>query len=115
MADGTNTEEFIIEDWQHGDIENVFVFGRFVEDLKTVDYEAIAMLNVSATQEVAQQLEVAQLEIKELKDENRILQSRLDKIERMLQDRAPETPQPKVTIQPRARTWLDGLLQWWRS
>ena len=71
----------------------MFVFGRFAEDLKTVDYEAIAMLNVSATQEVAQQLEVAQLEIKELKDENRILQSRLDKIERMLQDRAPETPQ----------------------
>jgi hypothetical protein len=34
------------------DADTVFVFGREVKDFRTVDYEAIAMLNVSATQEL---------------------------------------------------------------
>jgi len=34
----------------------VFVYGREVKDFRMVDYEAIAMLNVSATQEVARRL-----------------------------------------------------------
>ena len=37
--------------------DKVFVFGREVNDFRTVDYEAIAMLNVSATQELARKLE----------------------------------------------------------
>lgn len=36
--------------------EKVFVYGREVNDFRTVDYDAIAMLNVSATQELAKQL-----------------------------------------------------------
>ncbi len=36
--------------------EKIFVFGREVQDFRRVDYEAIAMLNVSATQELAKQL-----------------------------------------------------------
>lgn len=36
---------------------NVFVFGREVNDFRSVDYEAISMLNVSATQELAKQLQ----------------------------------------------------------
>jgi len=35
---------------------HVFVYGREVKDFRSVDYEAIAMLNVSATQELARQL-----------------------------------------------------------
>jgi len=35
----------------------VFVHGRQVSDFRTVDYDAIAMLNVSATQELAKRLE----------------------------------------------------------
>ncbi len=35
----------------------VFVYGREVEDFRTVDYEALAMLNVSATQELAKRLD----------------------------------------------------------
>jgi hypothetical protein len=42
--------------------ELVFVYGREVKDLRTVDYEAISMLNVSATQELARKLETAQAE-----------------------------------------------------
>lgn len=36
--------------------ENVFVYGREVDDFRTVDYEAISMLNVSATQELVKRL-----------------------------------------------------------
>ena len=36
--------------------DSVFVFGREVNDFRMVDYEAIAMLNVSATQELARQV-----------------------------------------------------------
>ena len=35
---------------------DVFVYGREVTDLRSVDYDAIAMLNVSATQELAKKL-----------------------------------------------------------
>lgn len=35
---------------------DVFVYGREVDDLRSVDYDAIAMLNVSATQELAKKL-----------------------------------------------------------
>jgi hypothetical protein len=36
--------------------EKAFVYGREVSDMRSVDYDAIAMLNVSATQELARQL-----------------------------------------------------------
>ena len=39
------------------DGEEVFVFGREVKDFRNVDYDAIAMLNVSATQELNRRLE----------------------------------------------------------
>jgi hypothetical protein len=40
--------------------ESVFVYGREVKDFRNVDYEAIAMLNVSATQELARRLKSQQ-------------------------------------------------------
>lgn len=57
--------------------EKVFVYGRYCPDLKGVDYEAIAMLNVSATQalakevtEQAQQLTAQEGSMKALAAEN---------------------------------------------
>jgi hypothetical protein len=44
------------------DDEQVFVYGREVKDFRSVDYDAIAMLNVSATQELARKLETVQAE-----------------------------------------------------
>lgn len=44
------------------DDEQVFVYGREVKDFRTVDYDAISMLNVSATQELALKLETVQAE-----------------------------------------------------
>ena len=36
--------------------KDIFVFGKMVNDYHTVDYEAVSMLNVSATQEIYRQL-----------------------------------------------------------
>lgn len=48
-------------------VEKLFVFGKQVDDFHVVDYEAIAMLNVSATQELAKQVKVLQKKNAELK------------------------------------------------
>lgn len=49
----TTAEGFRVASGNSGD---VFVYGREVSDFHIVDYEAIAMLNVSATQELAKQV-----------------------------------------------------------
>ena len=46
------------------DGDEVFVYGREVQDFRSVDYEAIAMLNVSATQELNRRLEMQAAELK---------------------------------------------------
>jgi len=45
-----------------GDAEKLFVYGREVNDFRFVDYDAISMLNVSATQELHRQLEAERRE-----------------------------------------------------
>jgi len=50
--------------------DKVFVFGREVDDFRSVDYEAIAMLNVSATQEVKREKDA---EVKALREQNAAL------------------------------------------
>ena len=52
----------------------VFVFGREVNDFRTVDYDAIAMLNVSATQQIKREKDS---EIQTLRDENAALRREL--------------------------------------
>ena len=46
----------------------VFVYGKEVSDFHTVDYDAISMLNVSATQELLKRLENLEQEVKNLKN-----------------------------------------------
>jgi len=48
--------------------DGLFVYGKFVDDFLSVDYDAIAMLNVSATQELARKVEA-------LEKQNAVLQS----------------------------------------
>ncbi|MBS0657414.1 MAG: tail fiber domain-containing protein [Verrucomicrobia bacterium] len=55
----------------------VFVYGREVADFRTVDYDGIAMLNVSATQELARRLEAREAEVADLRQ-------RLARLERLL-------------------------------
>ena len=75
--------------------EKVFVYGREVKDFRIVDYDAIAMLNVSATQELKREkdADVAALvqanialsdRVTELEAGDRAWQQKLSSIERLL-------------------------------
>ncbi len=65
--------------------DKIFVYGKHIDDLLTVDYDALAMLNVSATQELSKQIELLKAENAKLKSENKTYESRLTKIEALLQ------------------------------
>lgn len=75
----------VVEANQHGfkinsdKTEEVFVFGRQVNDFHTVDYEALTTLNISATQELFN-------EIQKLRLENEILKSEISVIDEIKQD-----------------------------
>ncbi len=58
IAEGKFRTDFV------ADGSEVFVYGREVKDFRSVDYEAIAMLNVSATQELNRRLEQQAAELK---------------------------------------------------
>lgn len=61
----------------------IFVYGKKVNDLLSVDYDAVAMLNVAATQELAKQLETAQNKIEQLQAENRKIAATNDELKKM--------------------------------
>lgn len=63
---------------------NVFVYGKYVDDFKSVDYDALSMLNVSATQELYRQIQQLQQENEALRAKNANFESRLSKVEAML-------------------------------
>ena len=58
--------------------ERVFVYGREVKDFRTVDYGAITMLNVSATQQIKKEKDA---EIAGLKAENRARAQKVEALE----------------------------------
>ncbi|MCB0841555.1 MAG: hypothetical protein KDD99_33020, partial [Bacteroidetes bacterium] len=64
----------------------IFVYGREVHDFHTVDYEAISMLNVSATQEQQRIIEAQNQRIEALEAENQLLNSQIQKLQ-SLEDR----------------------------
>jgi hypothetical protein len=60
---------------------SIFVYGREVKDFRSVDYDAIAMLNVSATQELTLKLRTKDVEIAALNEKIAALGERLVRIE----------------------------------
>jgi predicted RNase H-like nuclease (RuvC/YqgF family) len=68
-------------DLDHDD-DTAFVFGREVNDFLTVDYDAIAMLNVSATQQLKKELDH---EVKTLRAENAELRAANDALAQRLE------------------------------
>jgi hypothetical protein len=60
----------------------VFVYGREVDDLRSVDYDAIAMLNVSATQELAKKLEQKDVELEQKDAVIAALEARMSALEK---------------------------------
>jgi hypothetical protein len=64
--------------------KDIFVFGKKVNDYHTVDYEAVSMLNVSATQELYRQLEQQKEESKkEITDLKKQLEDQDQRIKRL--------------------------------
>jgi hypothetical protein len=71
--------------------EKVFVFGREVKDFRVVDYEAISMLNVSATQELKRQNDALRAandalasRVADLEAKDRVRDAKLASIEKLL-------------------------------
>lgn len=67
-----NNEKISIEAKQdllsRKDIKDLFVYGTFVNDAKSVDYDALSMLNISATQALSKKMNKLEQENKELKN-----------------------------------------------
>ena len=59
----------------------VFVYGTQVNDFHTVDYEAISMLNVSATQALLKRIEILEKHNAQLRQDYQGLETRLETIE----------------------------------
>jgi hypothetical protein len=62
-----NSKSFEVDLEESG---KVFVYGREVDDFRTVDYQAVSMLNVSATQELLKRVEALENENAQLKEVN---------------------------------------------
>ena len=62
-----NSKSFEVDLEESG---KVFVYGREVDDFRTVDYQAVSMLNVSATQELLKRVEALENENAQLKEAN---------------------------------------------
>lgn len=75
----TSPREFIVTSERA--FKNVFVYGKEVNDFRGVDYEAIAMLNVSATQQIKREKDA---EIAALREENSKLRAKLEAQEQRL-------------------------------
>jgi hypothetical protein len=82
------TDDKFRVDFKHED-DRVFVYGREVDDFLTVDYDAISMLNVSATQQIKkemdQELNALRVENAELRAANDALAKRLQLLESKLE------------------------------
>lgn len=77
---------FTVKDWQYA-TDKIFVFGREVKDFRSVDYEALSMLGISAIQQLAKENEIMRKEINELKSQNsnfQNLKNRIDLLEAKL-------------------------------
>jgi Chaperone of endosialidase len=80
VAHVVNDKTFTVETKQPLD-DKVFVYGKECTDLKAVDYDAISMLNVSATQELAKKVESLEARNSELESQSKRL-SALEEQER---------------------------------
>ncbi len=61
----------------------LFVYGREVDDFHTVDYEALSMLNLSATQEQQRRIEALEAANKAMQWENTALKAQLQALQSM--------------------------------
>ncbi|RFS16885.1 tail fiber domain-containing protein [Emticicia sp. C21] len=74
---------FTVKDWQHP-TDKIFVYGREVNDFRSVDYEAISMLGISAIQQLAKENEELKAKNKETDRKFEQLSARLEALEGQL-------------------------------
>lgn len=70
---------FTVKDWLYP-VDKIFVYGREVNDFRVVDYEALSMLGISATQALLQRLE-------QVEKENQTLQQNLYELKKNTNER----------------------------
>jgi hypothetical protein len=96
-------------------LEEVFVYGKYVNDFRSVDYDAIAMLNVSATQELARQAEELESRVRDLEARERrlaLLEENLEaKMSRMeaFEKRLDALDKRLVSVSPQIDRNTEGL------
>lgn len=78
-----NAKSFKIENSFNG---LVFIYGRQVSDFRSVDYEALSTLNISATQELINQINDLKNEMQSLKAENSNLKAELQVVDKLKND-----------------------------
>jgi hypothetical protein len=72
-----------------------------VNDFRAVDYDAISMLNVSATQELLRRLEAKEKEVEELKSHLNVMDEKMVKILALLSADLAKTAKPvSLTSKP---------------
>jgi hypothetical protein len=85
VAKVINEHTFIVSDWS-GTAESIFVYGKKVNDFRTIDFDQITAMAVGAIQELRKQQKSDRELIKQLKAENEKLkvsdaeQGKLNKI-----------------------------------
>lgn len=80
---------FVASGWEGASVASVFVFGRRVDDFLAVDYDAVSMLNVSATQELARRVEALEGlrdQLQQARDENQELRAQNERLLGVLQE-----------------------------
>ncbi|MFT6863680.1 MAG: hypothetical protein ACJAVK_002241 [Akkermansiaceae bacterium] len=79
----------------------LFVYGLEVDDFRVVDYDAISMLNVSATQELLRRLEAKEKEVEELKSRLNVMDEKMVKVLALLSADLAKTAKPvSLTSKP---------------
>lgn len=76
-----DAQTFTVANWQEPAPEQVFVYGRQVDDFLQVDYDRIHTLNVSVTQELLRRKDAIEREKAALKRENENLRVSLEEID----------------------------------
>ena len=74
-----SSKKFVIGDWDK-DVNQLFVYGREVNDFRSIDYDRIFTLGISSIQELSHQNDAMHEDIASLKNENQQLRSELDEL-----------------------------------
>jgi Chaperone of endosialidase len=69
------------KDGKEKELKEAFVYGREVNDFRTVDYDALGMLNISATQQVKRDSDTAE---EALRKENETLRNKIAEMEKKI-------------------------------